>query len=117
MGGILETDGVFTFTVSRGSKRSDTVTARIPVPKDSRLVGFWHTHGSPHYSRHFFSEVDTQLVETMGVPFYLTDPRGTLRVFRPGDKLLSRRQSRKLGLGYMKGNARGKIVKHRCEAT
>ena len=111
MGGILERNGIFTFTVTAGNRRKDEVTARIPVPEGARLVGLWHTHGSPHHSRNFFSEVDTQLVGLMGVPFYLTDPSGRLRVFEPGAKILTRQQSRALGLGTSKGNARGKLVR------
>ena len=111
MGGIVERNGIFTYTVTSGKRRKDKVTARILIPEGARLVGLWHTHGSPHHSRKFFSAVDTQLVRLMGVPFFLTDPAGRLRVFEPGAKVLTRQQSRALGLGTSKGNARGELAR------
>ena len=110
MGGILEHRGDYFYTVSKGVFGRDKVKAKIQIPNGSRLVGLWHTHGSPHYSRTYFSKTDTQLVETMGMPLFLTDPKGSLRVFRPGDKRLTVQQSLKLGLGWSNGNARGRQV-------
>ncbi len=117
MGGIIKSEDTYTFTVTAGVRKSDSVTARIVIPVNSQLVGLWHTHGSPHYSRSFFSEVDTQLVESMGVPFYLTDPEGRLSVYRPGDRTLTRQQSRRLGLPLSSGNAKGRTVKHSCRVS
>lgn len=113
MGGILEHSDNYSYTVTKGARGGDKVRAKIQIPNGSRLVALWHTHGSPHYSRIYFSKVDTQLVETMGLPFFLTDPEGSLRVLRPGDKRLTWWQSRKLGLGGSNGNARGTRVAFR----
>ncbi|MBT4494153.1 MAG: DUF4329 domain-containing protein [Gammaproteobacteria bacterium] len=113
MGGILESKGKFSFTVSEGNAGEDEVTAKIPVPQGSRLSGLWHTHGSPHYSRKYFSDLDTQLAKTLGVPFYLTDAVGHHRVYVPDAPTLTGLQARKLGLGHHHGYAKGARVKDR----
>lgn len=110
MGGILSNGESFSYTVTRGKKGQDRVTARIRIPSGSRLVAFWHTHGAYHDSRKYFSDVDTELVESYGLPFYLIDPDGYLWVFSPGDRTLTASQSKRYGLGAGTGYAKGKFV-------
>ena len=86
------------------------IGVRHRVPRGARIVAFWHTHGSRHYTRRYFSEVDTQLVTRTGLPFFLADPEGAYWVFKPGDRLLSPYTSRRLGLGTGRGYARGRRV-------
>ena len=86
------------------------MTVAIRVEKGSQLVALWHTHGAPHRTRAYFSDVDTDLVEAMGLPLYLADPGGNLRVFRPGDRRLSALRSERLGLGRRVGYAKGALV-------
>ncbi len=107
MGGILQQDGAFSYSVGKGKRGQDKITVRIKIPLGARLVALWHTHGAQHWSRKYFSGVDTDLVERLHLPLYLADPAGDLYVFRPGDPTLSRRQSVRLGLGWEAGYARG----------
>ncbi len=102
----------YLYSVAPGSPGRDQVSASIPKLKNAQFVSFWHTHGSAHRTRHFFSDVDTQLVKQWNLPFYLGCADGQLRVFRPGDKTLSFRQAQLLGLGKSMGYARGNIIKH-----
>lgn len=110
MGAVLETAQGYSYTVAAGEPSRDEITVTIRKPRSSRIVAFWHTHGSRHYSRKYFSDTDTSLVNSTSVPLFLMDPRGNLRVFRPGDKLLTALQSRRLGLGTHSGFARGSLV-------
>ena len=107
MGGILQQDAAFYYSVGKGKRGQDRITVRIKVPQGARLVALWHTHGAQHWSRRYFSEIDTELVERLRLPLYLADPAGDLHVFRPGDPTLSRRQSQRMGLGWGDGYAKG----------
>lgn len=107
MGGILHKAGTFYYSVGAGKRGEDTITVRIKIPAGARLVALWHTHGAHHWNRRYFSRIDTDLVERLRLPLYLADPMGDIRVFRPGDPTLSRRQSARRGLGWESGYARG----------
>jgi hypothetical protein len=110
IGGIIRFGVRYTYTVTAGDRGADQVRTTLRLPSGSALVAVWHTHGSPHSSRKYFSAVDTKLVTRLGLPFYLMDPSGKLRVFSPGDSTLSRLQTRRLGLGNQAGYARGHQV-------
>ena len=107
----------YIYSVAPGSSGRDKVSAAIPKLENANIVSFWHTHGSAHHSRHYFSDVDTQLVEQWDLPFYLGCADGNLRVFKPGDKVLSFRQAQLLGLGKATGYARGALVEGFSIAT
>ena len=102
--------GHFIYTVSSGESGEDQVTARIKIPSDYEITAFWHTHGNHHWTRKYFSDLDTQLAKRWNLPLYMADATGRLRVFNPDDRTLSSTQSRKLGLGANRGYAKGKTV-------
>lgn len=106
-----DSDYPYTFTVAKGGSGRDKVTGYFLKPQRMKVVAFWHTHGGAHHSRRYFSDVDTRTVNRTGVPFYLADYTGTLRVYAPGDSKLTVFQARKLGLGPHKGYAKGRVVK------
>ncbi len=110
IGAVLSYPDGYNYTVAEGIPGQDEVTTKIKIPRGSKLVALWHTHGAPHYSRSYFSSVDTRLVARLGVPFYLIDPDNGYSVFRPGDRLLTARQSRRLGLGFARGYAKGTLI-------
>lgn len=113
IGAILYDAGVggkYIYTVEAGVSGHDQVTTRIRIPKGYHLVAFWHTHGAAHWSRQFFSEIDTALAEKWQLPFYLANHTGELLVFEPGSPTMSIFQARRLGLGRQRGYARGRKI-------
>ncbi len=114
IGAILKhkRQGHFIYTVSSGQSGEDTVSARIKVPADYEITAFWHTHGNHHWTRKYFSDLDTQLAKQWGLPFYMAEASGKLRVYNPDDPTLSSMRSRKMGLGAQSGYAKGRIVSY-----
>ncbi len=112
IGAILKhkRQGHFIYTVSSGQSGADQVSARIRLPSDYEITAFWHTHGNHHWTRKYFSDVDTQLAKQWNLPFYMADASGRLRVYHPKAPTLSVTQTRKLGLGSHRGYAKGKSV-------
>ncbi|MDA1370736.1 MAG: DUF4329 domain-containing protein [Proteobacteria bacterium] len=110
MGAIFRHLGYFYFNYSTGEVGDDAVSIRVPKHLWNEVVAFWHTHGKADFYHRYFSEVDTALVENLGLPFYLADYTGKLKVFRPGDATLSKAQAVRLGLPAESGMARGKQV-------
>lgn len=115
MGGIfrqiINGEVLFGYTVSGGAPSQDRITVRIRLPPDGQLVAIWHTHGSAHWRRNYFSSTDTQLAETTGLPVYLATGQGELRVFNPGDRILGRLSARRMGLGDESGMASGTLLR------
>ena len=107
MGAILRIKDKYIYTVTAGIVGKDTVTIRIPRSSWSQVVAFWHTHGRAEHKNKYFSEVDTNLANKTGKPFYLADYTGALKVFRPGGKTLNRRKAAALGLPGQSGFSRG----------
>jgi len=100
----------FLYTVSRGQAHQNTVPFRLVVPNGYRLAAFWHTHGSAHWSREYFSATDTSLAQRWNVPIYLANHTGALQIFRPDSRTFSRQWAKSRGLGRAAGIARGKQV-------
>lgn len=113
IGAILQKGSEFFYSAQRGYAGKDQVSLHLRYPRTYKLVAFWHTHGASAYEHLYFSDLDTQVVEKTGLPFYLADFSGELKVFRPGDKTLSLRKARKLGLPIKNGFAIGKTVSDR----
>jgi hypothetical protein len=86
MAAILRLDAGYRIVVTPGEPRHGRVTLRFPRYRGETLAALWHTHGTGGSHRHLFSPEDTALATAVGVPFYLSDPQGRLRVFRPGDR-------------------------------
>lgn len=100
----------YAYTVGVGEPGRETVTVSLRLPPDSELLAFWHTHGASHWTRNYFSDVDTALANQWGVPLYLATPQGELRVFQPEDRVMGRLQARRMGLGGRGGVAAGKLI-------
>ena len=110
MGAILYSHGRYSYTVEGGEVGQDQITVRIRVPAGSSIAAFWHTHGAAANDRSYFSEVDTTLATEWNKPFYLADYTGVLKVFNPGDKLMSQAKARRLGLPERNGFSKGRRV-------
>ena len=111
IGAIYElSNGTYIYSVAPGTVGSDEVSAGIPRIKMARFVAFWHTHGADHWSRRFFSDIDTDLVRHWRLPFYMGSADGRLRVFRPEHKVMSSKQAQRIGLVSGSGYALGEIV-------
>ena len=78
---ILRNSDGFVFVVEAGRHGIDEVSLRFTPLRGEVFVALWHTHGARGLHRELFSPTDTALVKRMRVPFYLTDPKGVLRVF------------------------------------
>ena len=110
MGSILQLEGRYVFTVTAGARGEDVVSIRIPKRLWPSVVAFWHTHGSAAPHHRYFSDVDTALVNESGLPFYLADHTGDLKIYRPGDATLSPFEAVRLGLPLQYGFALGSLV-------
>jgi len=100
----------YVYTVSHGDAGQDTVPTRSKLPENFKLVAFWHTHGSEHWSRTYFSAFDTALAQRMKVPVYMASHSGDLLVYKPNDVTLSRMRAYSRGLGKVKGIAKGRAA-------
>jgi len=86
VGAVLRApDGRIRFTHGVGRPGQDRVSFRTRFSGDFELLGFWHTHGAHGDHRELFSPDDAALVRETGLPFYLIDPGGAMRVLRPED--------------------------------
>ncbi len=117
MGSIYRRDGKFGYTVTAGRRRANTMEIRIPKMDWEQVVALWHTHGDAKPNHRYFSETDTAVVEQFSKPFYLADYTGFLKVFRPGDPLLSPFAARRLGLPRVRGYALGEVVRDENNRT
>ena len=106
---ILKQKDGYRFVVQPAEAGADQVRLRFQRHPEEILVALWHTHGKAGAHRHLFSPGDTALVAQMAVPFYLSDPWGTLRVFSPGDA--PRRRLRESGLRAPRGSTPGTVLR------
>ena len=74
--------------VTHGSAAPDqeSVTFKIRLPAESRLVALWHTHGAPGRKTERFSIEDGETVRDTGIPFYLITPKGDIKVLEKAVK-------------------------------
>ncbi|WP_281685531.1 DUF4329 domain-containing protein [Thalassobaculum salexigens] len=116
IGAIFRFGQDYGYTVARGMPGANTVSVSLRLPEGAELVAFWHTHGAPALERRYFSSTDVALVDQYGVPFYLVDPRGILRVYRPGAPRLSAMVAERRGLPRRPGYAVGERVTDKAGA-
>jgi hypothetical protein len=108
----------FVYSAAVGRRGADHLSVRLRAPAGFRLVAIWHTHGAPGRGRSLFSARDTELARSLRLPIYLATPSGALRVFHPGDAILSPAQARRRDGGWQSGFARGAAVPAaRADAT
>ncbi len=79
---ILEENCAYRVTVQAGSPGEAKVRMKIRPKKSQTLVALWHTHGAPAPLSEWYSATDSKTVRTTGLPFYLTTPRGKIKVLR-----------------------------------
>ncbi len=106
----------YRYLVARGKPGQNRVSIHLPIPERAEIVAFWHTHGAHGPNRHLFSGSDTALVRKTGKPFYMADANGNLRVFRPGQRLLSAGLRHRLGLPAGGRYAEGELVAEAIDA-
>lgn len=111
MGAIYETEQGFRFTVTIGEKRTDKIQISLPSEDFDKVVAFWHTHGNADPWHRYFSDVDTETANKYARPLYLADYTGYLKVFEPGDSVISLYAAQRLGLPASRGYATGELVK------
>ena len=110
MGVILQCDGRYFYTVTPGQPGSDKASIRLQRWILQRATALWHTHGSSARERDLFSDFDTRLANSLNKRFYLGDGKSNLRVFKPGGKIYSDIQARRMGLPSRRGFATGNLV-------
>ena len=110
MGAILRHDNAYRYTVAQGQAGADTISLRLAIPHTMEVVAYWHTHGAQHFSRKYFSDIDSALVRQSGKPFYMANYTGVLQVLQPDHHTLPTLQAARLGLGRNSGYAEGNKV-------
>lgn len=111
LGAVLRRGEEYHYSVAPGQPGADRIRAHLQVPDGFELVALWHTHGGPAPERRFFSAVDGALVARTGLPLYLADYTGALRVLRPGAPRLSALAARQRGLPGRSGFAAGQELR------
>lgn len=111
MGTIYKTESGFSFTVTAGKKRSNSIQLSLSEADIDDVVAFWHTHGDAQPKNRYFSDTDTLTANKFGKPFYLADYTGYLKVYEPNYSTLSPYSAQRLGLPRRGGYSIGKIVK------
>lgn len=111
MGAIFESDGKFGYTVEASVRRKDKWRLSIPAMEWEKVRAFWHTHGNASPQHRYFSDADTKSVKKFGLPFYLADYTGYLKVFRAGDRTLNSMAADRLNLPRKSGFAIGSYVR------
>ena len=82
----------------------------IPAITRNRVTAFWRTTSLRHPSARYFADHETRLATLYHRPFYLATSVEMLKVFNPGDRLLSPELTQRM-LGYpAEGYALGRLV-------
>ncbi len=115
VGAILKCKGHgYFYTHGVGADHQAPVEFTVAKPKRCDLVALWHTHGAEASDRDFFSPADTESADRLGVPIYMTNHTGKLKMYRPGQRKIGRRKNSRFGaLPMPRGTAEGVVVKHR----
>lgn len=86
-GGIIRNPetGKYRFTYTMGTKARGNVQMVIRKKPSEELVAMWHTHGGEGHQRDIFSAHDEKAVQSIGVPFYMANHKGALKILTPKD--------------------------------
>ncbi len=110
VGAIVACNGAMFYTHGKGRPAVTPVRFSIAVPEGCSLRALWHTHGGRGRHRQFFSASDTETAEKLGVPFYLANYKGELRVFHPGKESAAERGAVLKKPGVSANAATGQMV-------
>jgi hypothetical protein len=112
VGGVLRCRGAgFLYTHGKGEAGVPSVRFSVTVRPGCELVALWHTHGARQDHKRYFSPTDTRTAESIGVPFYMANHTGALRVFEPGDRVFTKKRvAGSLSQVLPKGSAWGSAV-------
>ena len=111
VGAIVSCGNSTFYTHGKGRSGVTPVRFSIVVPKGCALQALWHTHGGRGRQREFFSASDTETAAKLGVPFYLANYKGELRVFDPAEPEALRSKAVALRKpGTPSGAASGRII-------
>lgn len=86
LGTVYRVGESYAYTVSSGRIGSGAAELHLRRASVEDVVALWHTHGARRELSDSFSHADTAAVNQLGVPMYLADHKGFLKVFRPGDR-------------------------------
>lgn len=111
MGVIFEADGKYGYSVAAAASKGDSWRLGIQHAEWDKVRAFWHTHGGVSSKNRYFSDADTRSANKFGLPFYLADYTGYLKVFRSGDKTLNPFAAARLNLPRQAGFAIGDYVR------
>lgn len=90
MGTVYRVGDEYGYTLSSGRNGSGASEIHLRRAALGDVVAFWHTHGRKHPAHAFFSHSDTEVVNELGLPMYLADHTGVLKVYAPGGRMASR---------------------------
>lgn len=86
LGTVYRIGESYAYTVSSGRIGSGAAELHLRRASVEDVVALWHTHGARRELSDSFSHADTAAANQLGVPMYLADHKGFLKVLRPGDR-------------------------------
>lgn len=83
-GVVLKCGDTYRYTKPDSIGESAAFRVRVTMPKGCELAGIYHTHPKASTDDKFFSPLDVNIANRLGVPSFLGIVRtGELRVYRP----------------------------------
>ena len=116
-GAIVACEGGMFYTHGKGRSGVTPIRFSVIVPSGCKLQALWHTHGGRGRHREFFSASDTETANRLGVPFYLANYKGELRVFIPGQETAAKKHVSLSKPGMPADAAAGLIVQTGLSVT
>lgn len=89
-GNIVKAPDGYYFTFTLGDKETGTVSWPLTRPAGHENVALWHSHGAPVEASEYFSETDFKTMSQIGLPMYMVDGTGTVRVIDDPEEKLTR---------------------------
>lgn len=100
----------FTYSHSAARRGQDSFRFKVKLVKGEKLVAIWHTHGRRHPVHRFFSASDVTTAHKLGLPFYLADYTGSLKVYDPAREVAGF-SAAKTARRITSGRSKGAVVK------